>query len=366
MTKQNTVCIGVCHPQGENDHYDGVYFKNSEFPTLAKQLTNKPIYFEHDPSCQVGKITSAWPGNGKEGTEMYVMFELNDNLPGILADHMIKNEYTCDLSLGHRVTIDSSEGVDKVIDKEAFEVSICQKGARPNTHIYQVYRQPKKYIKQNAFSSIAKQMTESETVDIKNETQQESSTVETENKETTTNVQVTESILEQFRNLQQQNDQMHKELEQFKANGKRQREETLKNGVRDFVLKTIAEDESLKQYESHMQNLLSDMVEAESATPMLQFLQCAAKKSKTSVVELEKAYQEKKEYEQQIKKLRLELEKNDTPLFSKQEERVAVASSSSSSDSKPDTQAKHGLGPGLRKYNPNLWQQISNDILKHC
>lgn len=369
---KNTVVIGVAHPKGENESYDGFFYKESEFKRLADDLVNKPVFFEHDENCRVGNIISAWPGIGKNrDKELFVMFELdNTTLPGILADRMIQDEHICDLSLGHKVTIENSEGCKKVVGKDAIEVSICEKGARPNTHIYQVYRyNSKKYI--NKYKSMPsnitpKTMSENNSeVDNKVETKVPETTEEKTNEPS--QVQVTESILEQFRHLQERNRAMESELEQFKAKGKRLREETLQNGVRDFVMKTIEEEEGLRQYSDHMKKLMEDMVEAESATPMLQLLKCCAKRSSQSVTELENAYQEKKEYEQQIKKLRLELEGNKTPMFKEKHERIqAVASSGSSSDSSSGSASKLGIGPGLKQYNPNLWQEISNDILKHC
>lgn len=367
-----TIVCGVAHPVGQSEDYDGFFYKESEFTKLAKDLLDKPVYFEHDQNCKVGKILSAWPGKGKNNdTEMFVMFELDNNtLPGILADKMIQDEHICDLSLGHKVTVENSEGVNRVINKEAFEVSICEKGARPNTHIYQVYRyknpDEKKYInKYDQFysSKITKTMSEvTEKTAIQEDTQDKIEPKEEQ--DTSNNIKVTESILEQFRTLQERNKQMESELAHFKENGKRLREDTLKNGVRDFIMKIVEEEDGLKQYSEHMQKLMNDMVEAESATPMLQFLQCAAKKSQNSVTELEKAYQERKEYEQQIKKLRLELERNEAPLFAKPEERVQAAVASS----KPQPEQTQTLaqGPGLKKFNLNLWQEISNDILKHC
>jgi hypothetical protein len=370
-----SIAVGICHPKGENSEYDGFFYKENEFKKLASQLHGKPIYYEHDENCKVGSIISAWSGIGKNNDkEMYVMFDLDTNtLPGILADKMIEDEHIYDLSLGHKVTVENSEGSEKVIDKEAFEVSICKKGARPNTHIYQVYRYTpsKKYIKKYrnlSSSKIIEKMTDiKETTPLQQEQVEDKVEEKVEEKveKTSENVQVTESILEQFRMLQERNNQMESELSQFKANGKRQREDTLKSGVRDFIMKTIQEEEGLKQYSEHMEKLMSDMVDAESATPMLQFLKCAAAKSKTSVVELEKAYQEKKEFESQIKKLRHELERNDTPFLSRKEERIEAVASSSSSK-KPMRKQSLAHGPGLKKFNQNLWQEINNDIMKHC
>lgn len=374
-----TTVVGVAHPKGMSEDYDGFFYRANEFNKLAEDLIDKPVYFEHDPSCKIGQIISAWPGKGLKGTEMFVMFELDDKtLPGILADKMIQDEHICELSLGHACTIESSDGIDRVINKEAFEVSIVEKGARENTNIYQVYRYKKpaekKYIKKYKNLSSAKLI---KTMSEVTEKQVESTEVQKQDEivdknqsdaaEESEQVKVTESILEQFRNLQQQNKLMEEELSQFKENGKRLREDTLKNGVREFIMKTVEEEEGLKQYSSHMEKLMQDMVNAESATPMLQFLKCAAAKSNKSTVELEKVYQEKKEYEQQIKKLRTELESNDTPFLTKKSERIeAVASKKPVNTTETSQNQKYGLGPGLKKYNPNLWQQISNDILKHC
>ena len=73
----------------------------------------------------------------------------------------------------------------------------------------------------------------------------------------------------------------------------------------------------------------------------------------------------KKEFESQIKKLRHELERNDTPFLSRKEERIEAVASSSSSK-KPMRKQSLAHGPGLKKFNQNLWQEINNDIMKHC
>ena len=135
-TPKMVLGFGCVHPAGEKADYDGFFYKQNEMESLAKQLVGKPLCVEHlDCVEDAGKIRHAWVGPTSK--ELYAIFETNDaSFSGMMAKNLIQGALCTDLSLGHNVTVDKGKG--RVVEKEATEVSICEKGARARTHIYAV------------------------------------------------------------------------------------------------------------------------------------------------------------------------------------------------------------------------------------
>ena len=53
---------GCIHPQGENNDYNGPYFKESEMQGLANSLKGLPLCVEHIQDEHVGKELHGWVG----------------------------------------------------------------------------------------------------------------------------------------------------------------------------------------------------------------------------------------------------------------------------------------------------------------
>ena len=127
--------FGCVHPQGEAEDYDGLFFKQSELSQLARDLVGKPLCIEHMDKEPAGRVCHAWVGASRP--EVYAIFETKSDFHGFLAKNLVQGGICQDLSLGHDVTIGES-----VLKKTPTEVSICERGARPNTPICLVYTSP--------------------------------------------------------------------------------------------------------------------------------------------------------------------------------------------------------------------------------
>lgn len=337
-----TFIVGVTHPKGESDSYDGMYLKESEFEKISNQLVGKPLLYNHDNDCVIGNVVSAWCSNGKNGDrELFTLCEIDESsLDGNLAKHAIEQGILKDFSLGHDIKVEQSRNSRRVVEKRAVEVSVCKKGARDNTHIYAISFEPKKkYINIGAVASNdqTKMSTTEQQVEEQKATAETPEVVENTTESPTTEeapVQLTHSVLQQLKTLQEQNALLAADIEKYQQLGKRTRESVVNNGVQDYINGLIESNPELAEHKEEIEILMQKMVESERGTPLVKMLQAAASKSSNSVVELEKAYQEQKKRDSRIKQLEDELEAFKKDAFSLPHERMsqntvsAVASSS--------------------------------------
>lgn len=383
------LAVGCVHPEGESEEYDGLYFRQNEMQTLASDLVGLPIYVEHMEDHKVGDVVHAWVGDDKR---CYTMLETSgEHFPGILAGRMLHHGLCGDLSLGHTCKVDNS--VNRVIEKKPTEVSICEKGARENTHIYGVHGPQKtnrRYInnyKLRVRSATEKTMaTDAPTAHT---TEANTTPVETAKASTAEQNSMMSQLLDQVKKLTEQNakqkanakaqhekyakyeEQMAKEQEL----GKRKREQAVDGSIKDYFQRLIAKyQKELAPYEPELNQMVEGMKTNTAATPMVEALACCAAMSADSVTELEAAYQENK-------RLKLELEKNQTelkatlePHFSQQSQRIqdvkAVASENTGSTNNyasifsTNTGPKYGKSVGMRETNPQMWSDLLNSAPK--
>lgn len=366
--------VGVVHPEGEREDYDGLYYRKTELSALANELVGKPLCIEHLPDS-VGTIRSAWVGS--KTPELYALFETNDQFNGLLAKNLIEKGVCQDLSLAHNVVVDNN----RVVDKTAVEVSIVTKGARPNTHIYafdsrtneppSIETKSGKYILQvkNSVSEVSRIMSEEITVDT-------TPTQEPE-EEANTPVVVTE-IMEQMK--QQQSDllALQKQLQaseearaiaeqQVQASNKRKREErssVIEGTLKDYVKKMMQTyKDQLGPYADSLQKMFEGMKESEQSEPMLKLLSCAASAHGTNTAKLEEQYQAQKKLKTKLSAQEKQLSSLSTPAFSAPTERF-VAKQPAPRLPVPSLpsgiQLPRASRAGMQTRNPDLWAQLTS------
>lgn len=125
--------FGTVNPDGEGSDHTGVFLKETDIDDIIsdKQLYSKPVLLEHKGE-PVGKVVSAWKNNKR----LDCVFEINDSVAGLFAQHFVKNGKTTELSLGYTVDIEHSANGVKGGTKRIVEVSIVKKGARDHCKIH--------------------------------------------------------------------------------------------------------------------------------------------------------------------------------------------------------------------------------------
>lgn len=93
---------------------------------IVPHLPGRPVYINHDVSRVAGRIQSAW--QDENDGSLFVSFSLRDTEDGRVAEQGIRSKQMLGLSLGHSVYSGN--------DVAPLEVSICEKGKRPCTFIY--------------------------------------------------------------------------------------------------------------------------------------------------------------------------------------------------------------------------------------
>lgn len=359
--------LGSIHPTGEDNDYEGFYLKKSEFSKIAKDLVGKKILYEHDEQIPVGQIISCWPC---VKTDQLMMFAELDSVSfnSILTKHAILNDVLTDFSLGHDVHIESSS--NKILSKCGKEVSVCKKGARPNTKIYAIYmkeKNSKQYIKKVNASAIFSSTKKNQEIFIN--TMEASSTESEQQQQQEQQPSIDIRILDQLKSLQAENSKLQEDLEVFRGIGKKERETALKSGVEEYINSLIESNPELEQYKNEIETIMKSMVESESATPLVKVLSAAASKSKGNINELEAAFQARKKQDELIENLRNEINSLKQDVFSQPSSRMvrqntflATASSSSGNDDMMvENQKKRFKGSGE---SFELFKDIENRLQK--
>ena len=362
--------VACCHPEGEADNYDGLFYRDNEFEGLTKQLVGKPLLFNHEESMPLGKVVSAWADKPNDDAnakrQVFALCEIDDgSLNGKLTKRGIDKQVLQDVSIGHTCTINQSNGVQQVSSKTASELSVCERGAREHTHIYAVSWQPTPtvqatapatYIKVTAsadtennnkkIDSTKPKMTSTTPLTTSPEAQaQEVSTpvsaVETAPAPPAPNavqageapaateaqapkVQLTHSVLAQLKKLQAENSRLAADLSSYQESSRKVREAEMNGGVRAYIEKLISENPELGNHKAELEALMTKMVDSETAGPLVKLLRCAASKSTNSITELEKQYQMQKSKDKRIAELTAELETLKSDAFALTEERVGT------------------------------------------
>lgn len=356
--KDSSFIVACCHPKGEAEDYDGLFYRDCEFDQLAAGLIDKPLLFNHEESVPLGKVVTAWadspiPGS-KEPRQVFALCEIDDStVNGKLAKQGIDKEVLQDVSIGHTCKIDHSANVSQVTAKQITELSICERGAREHTHIYGTsWAEAKKqatptYIKVTASAQDEKSNTRSiQKMSAPMETTPTPATTETTEsvtqgatevaapveKTVTEEVQapkvdLTRNVLAQLKKLQEENTRLAADLNTYQETSRKEREAEMNSGVKDYMEKLIADNPELANHEAELKALMTKMVDSETATPLVKLLKCAASKSTHSVTELEKQYQLQKSKDKRIKELTDELEALKSDAFALTEERVQVGAS---------------------------------------
>lgn len=385
------LAVGCVHPEGEKEDYDGLYFRQNEMETLANDLVGLPIYVEHMEDQKVGDVVHAWVGDDKR---CYTMLETSgDNFPGILAGRMLHHGLCGDLSLGHTCKIDNSANC--VVEKIPTEVSICEKGARENTHIYGVdgpQKTNRRYINNyrlrvssekdktmaNDSAAPVTTTTDAPTVDSATKAPQAdqnsmmSQLLEQVKKLTEQNAKLNAKSKSQAEKYAKYEEQMAKEQEL----GKRKREQAVDGSIKDYFKQLIAKyQKELAPYEPELNQMVEGMKGNAAATPMVEALACCAAMSASSTTELEAAYQENKRLKLELEKNQSELKATLEPHFSQQSQRVqevkAAASANSAGSSNDyasifstNSAPKYGKSAGMRETNPQMWSDLLNSAPK--
>jgi len=357
------VAIGVVHPQGENDNYDGLFFKQNEMEQLSQDLVDLPLCIEHLDEHVVGKVLHSWVSSEKSRPECFVMFETDDtDIRGNVAANLITQGYCCDLSLGHECKVDSS--TLSVVSKTPKEVSICTQGARQRTHIYgyQNKKNSEKYINIKALASKQTATQPSPTfftLTIKSSTHthipaQTTNTMSLDSSSIavdapaegaaaaapaapvapapslddagSVDTNVVGELMSQLQALREQNKQLAEQNQDHQKIGKRKREAAVDGSIREMITKLYDQYESLGLHKDELNQQLEAMKSSSNADGIVEMLSCVAAQHSSSVVELEKALQERKKLAEENKRLKTQITRFADPAERTVETVNAVAS----------------------------------------
>ena len=127
--------LGICNPRGENENYNGLYFKDTELKQIVtnNKLNGLPIRTEHGTG-DVGKILSTYM---RDDGALQCLFELGGiELEDKIAQGFVRDGVALELSMGYTVDVkQTSANTLKAGDKNTIEVSLVKKGARDGCHI---------------------------------------------------------------------------------------------------------------------------------------------------------------------------------------------------------------------------------------
>ena len=385
--KPHMLAVAAVHPKGEDDGYDGLYFRDSEMGALADGMRGLPVLVEHN-SKPVGQVLHAFKGTSDQ--RLYAVFETDtDTFGGCLAGSLIKHGLTGDVSLGHECKIQSSaDGTQQVIGKVPTELSICEQGAREKTHIYaKTQKKPnKRYIKLSDSQHIA--TTRDTMTDPSQTTPANAPTSQIPPSDTSPDM--VRQLLEQVKALTETHTKISQEnsslkdanakfavqVEKTEAVGKRKREAAIDGSIKEFFESLMSKYESeLKPHEEQLDGMFEGMKNNVEAEPMIQALSCAAAAAAGSITELESQYQANKKLKIEIDALQLKLLEQGKPMFANKQERVVTETetvtaqaSISATPAQPKTfqsifsksvRTPATLkGAGMRETNPQMWEDL--------
>lgn len=374
--------FGCVHPVGESDTYDGLYFKQNEMEQLAKDLVDKPLCIEHVPH-DVGKICHAWVGTKKP--ELYALFDTSNDFTGCFANNLIDKGLCKDLSLGHNVTID--EQSTTVVEKHPVEVSICEKGARPDTHIYAFSKNEPPTLKIKNGNYILHMKSSTSNINMSEPTPEVSPPTE-QPTEQPVQQEANPMLAELLAQMKQQQADFVQLQEKFSASetartsaenqvaesNKRKRAErtdVIENTLKDYVKNMIEQyQKELKPHADELANLFNAMKDSEQSEPMLRLLQCAAASGKQSTSKMEDMYQEQKRLKLTIENKEKELTTLKKPAFASPSDRFVEHRSAAPKmqvrAAKKTLKLPSGIKlpraclDGMQVRNPNLWADLSS------
>ena len=132
--------LGVCNPAGENNSYNGLYFKQSELNAMAmeRSLIGVPVKAEHS-GADVGSVCSAFLNSS--GALSCVIDVPENTLQGSVVANLVRDGVALDLSMGYSVDVQHSGKTQKphrtlkAGKKKTLEISLVRKGAREGCHI---------------------------------------------------------------------------------------------------------------------------------------------------------------------------------------------------------------------------------------
>jgi hypothetical protein len=365
--------VGVTHPKGEDDGYEGLFYKQSEMGELARTLAGKPLYVEHLTDEPVGEVKHAWVG---ENGECFVLFETNeDSIPGLIAKNLMTHEVCTDLSLGHTVSL--AANTHEVLKKEATEVSICEKGARPNTHIYATTAsKAKKSSWEEKRKKVYNMRVLSSLHNMSTDPPQETPSTSTPAGESSEAPNVMQELMEQMKTQQaqfselqqkleaeqQRSAEKEKQLEVYDRVNKRKRTEVIDGTIKDFVGNLMKKYKTeLTPHAEELAAMFEGMKKSKcEADPMIALLSCAASSSSANTTQLEHAYQENKTFKKERDSVQSQLTSMKTPALQQNKERFVQKDDKD--DWKPvlpsGMQSVTAPRDGMQIRNPNFWKQL--------
>jgi hypothetical protein len=377
---------GACHPKGESEEFDGLFLKQSEISDVAKGLCGKPIYVEHDTSDtgQVGKIHHAWEAKDKR---LNVLFETNPEcFEGTLASRLIQHGVCGELSLGHTCKINYSNEALRVQDKQPVEVSIVQKGDRPNTTILGWTPLPPKqrkteYILQG--DSKGQQKTPPPTMSTDSTPVDTPPVAPTESASSTDSSLQNELLLQlkeqttanaalraKQETAQEQMAELTKRVEDYQSVGQKRRQEAIDGAVKDWVAQMVKTHKSeLGPYEQKLTEMIGALPAHDDADSVVSLLACAAAGQADSTSKLNKAYQDLKSEQDSNKRLKVQMEAGRTPAFSQTAEKFnppptkgptppTTSDAFQSMFGAVETAAGSRRGGGMAAINPGMYSAI--------
>jgi len=130
--KKMVCLVGVAHPEGMPETYNGFYMTQSEIESHVSRKPRLPVFDEHDRSKLVGEVFNWVTG---ENGEMIVAIEIPEDTPQQRETAaLVRSGKYKGLSLGCRHKVDPY--TKKVLSSEAMEVSVCEEGDIEGTEIY--------------------------------------------------------------------------------------------------------------------------------------------------------------------------------------------------------------------------------------
>jgi len=216
---------------------------------------------------------------------------------------------------------------------------------------------------------LTEKKTMSETPISSDSTPNDQATQETTSAESPTETSSSDSMLNEMANqiklLREQNAKLNEKNEAQDNLGKRKREAAVEGSIKEMVQKLYAEYDSLGLHKEELSAQLDAMKNSPQANAIVEMLSCAAAARKSSVVELEKAYQEKKKLMEENKRLKTITNTFADPLERVTETHHAVASNHSSGNQNKfdsifqgSSSTTIGRGRGMKELNPNMYEDM--------
>lgn len=353
--------IATFSPTLDDKEYDGLFIRSDEMAKIAALLVGKPLLLEHDEKKRIGVVCHAWKGKNGSGK---VLFEIDTSCDlGKKVHAAIKSRELKDVSLGHIAKLDSS--TLKVVDKKPVELSICEEGARPQTHIIAI--QASKLKRGNADTStecgyILKSGASLKQSNATMENPQETTTTTPAPVEDTaaapaetteTNINEVEQLVNELKEARAKIDSLSAENANLDQLGKRKRADAIPD-IKKFIDALLKQYPDIKYNEAAYDTMLNGLKNSSTATPVVELLQCAAKKHFSSVAEQEKTLNELKEARAKVDQMNEAVASSKRMRFSEPSDRHVEVKATASSSKKKDGIAS------LPACNGSYWEQILN------